>query len=143
MSLEWIREEPARWDADKQRIIGEAAAGIYDRRFAECKAGDIMPGAWWRAEKDGRPVGYGWLDLVWGDAEITIATDPDHHGEGVGSFILAQLENEARERGVNYIYNTVRPTHPEKERVTAWFEKRGFEPSDDGSLLRAATHSKV
>ena len=74
---------------------------------------------------------------MWGDAEILLATDPEHRGQGVGTFVLEHLEHEAKERGLNYVYNTVRPTHPDREAVTAWLEKRGFEPSEDGSLLRA------
>jgi len=141
MSYAWIREEPARWDEDKRRILGGAPAGIFDRRFAECAAGEFLPSEWWRVEDRGRTVGYGWLDLVWGDAEITLAVDPEARGSGVGSFILGRLEAEAHARGVRYVYNTVRPSHPDRKAVSAWLEKRGFHASDDGSLYRAPTRS--
>ena len=139
MKLEWIQEESAKWDDEKQRIIGDAPAGTFDRRYGECRKGDLIPGEWWRVEADGRTAGYGWLDLVWGDAEILLATDPEHRGEGIGTFILDRIEAEARHQGVNYVYNTVRPTHPDREAVSAWLQKRGFKPSEDGSLLRATT----
>ena len=40
---EWVHEAPAYWDADKQRIIGEAASGIFDARFRRVRAGEMLP----------------------------------------------------------------------------------------------------
>ena len=114
--MEWIKEESARWDDDKRRIIGGAPAGIFDRRYAELSPGDIVPGEWWRVEDGVEVVGYGWLDIVWGDAEILLATAPGASGRGVGTFILGELEKVACSHGVHYLYNVVRPTHPDAER---------------------------
>lgn len=136
MSLEWIADKPPRWDEDKARIVGGAPAGVFDVRFGKCEEGDMLPGEWWRVERDGEILGYGWLDVVWGDAEILLATDPKSRGQGVGTFVLDNLEREARRKGLNYLYNIVRPTHPSREGVSAWLSKRGFEPSEDGSLIR-------
>lgn len=140
MALQWNQERPARWDGPKAHIIGEAEAGIFDARFGRLSEGDPLPGEWWRVDRDGEPVGYGWLDVVWGDAEIVLATAPGARGQGVGTFALDHLEREARARGLNYLYNTVRPTHPHKAEVSAWLEARGFQPSEDGSLLRAVAN---
>lgn len=137
MSLDWIRESPARWDADKARIVGSADIGIFDSRYARCTEGALVPGEWWRVEDSGRVVGYGWLDTVWGDAEILLATDAGERGRGVGTFTLDHLEAEARARGLNYLYNLVRPTHPRPRELTAWLERRGFRADEDGRLLRA------
>jgi GNAT superfamily N-acetyltransferase len=139
MSLVWIKERPAVWNADTQRIIGGAPAGVFDASFGEMSPGAPLPGEWWRVEEDGRVVGYGWMDIVWGDAEILMATDSAARGRGVGSFILARLEDEARARGVNYLYNAVPAGHPEGDRVTRWLLARGFRASEDGSL-RADVH---
>ena len=89
-----------------------------------------------RVEQDGAIVGYGWIDVVWGDAEILLATSPEAQRSGVGTFILDHLDEEARGMGLNYIYNMVRPTHPEAETVTAFLVKRGFESKPDGRLTR-------
>jgi ribosomal protein S18 acetylase RimI-like enzyme len=137
MTRKWIEEHPSTWDADKLRVIGAAPAGVFDRRYARLAKGDLLPGFWWRVEEDGRTVGYGWMDVVWGDAEILLAVDPAARGRGHGSFILQQLEKEARTRGLNYVYNVVRVTHPEREQVSRWLTKRRFESSEDGSLFRA------
>jgi N-acetylglutamate synthase-like GNAT family acetyltransferase len=135
--MRWIAESPATWDADKARIVGAAPAGTFDSRYAQAKLGELVPGEWWRVELDGRTVGYGWLDVIWGDAEILLATDIELRKRGIGTFILGQLENEARARGLNYLYNVVRATHPEGDAVAAWLVRRGFTPSVDGRLLRA------
>ncbi|HEY8432163.1 MAG TPA: GNAT family N-acetyltransferase [Sandaracinaceae bacterium] len=137
MTLAWIPESPAIWDEGKRRIVGGAPPGVFDSRYAALPLGALVPGEWWRVEDQGRTVGYGWLDVNWGDAEILLATDVEARGRGVGSFILSKLEAEAAARGLNYLTNVVRPTHPDAERVTAWLTARGFTPSVDGRLLRA------
>lgn len=134
--LSWIKEDSPHWNEDKLRIVGEAPKGIFDRRYQELAEGDIVPGEWWRVEDDGKVVGYGWLDIVWGDAEILLATAPGAEGRGVGTFVLGELDRAAKARGVHYLYNIVRPTHPDAERVTKWLSKRGFADAEDGSMRR-------
>jgi N-acetylglutamate synthase-like GNAT family acetyltransferase len=139
MTRRWIHENPAVWTADKARIVGRAREGIFDGRYAAAKEGEMIPGEWWRVEDDGRTVAFGWMDVVWGDAEILLATDPDEREKGIGSYVLERLADEAHKQGLNYLYNVIRPTHPEPEKLTAFLTKRGFVASDDGRLLRAAS----
>lgn len=134
MPFEWIRENPALWDAGKARIVGGAPEGIFE--LPPRAEGELVAGEWWRVEEDGRAVGYGWMDTVWGDAEILLAVDPAARGRGVGSFVLERLEAEAAARGLNYLYNVVRPTHPDHDAVVAWLEARGFERRRDGRLVK-------
>jgi N-acetylglutamate synthase-like GNAT family acetyltransferase len=96
--------------------------------------GDRLPSDWWRVEDGGRVVAYGWLDDVWGNAEILLAVDEPARGAGAGAFALARLEDEAAARGLNYVVNVVRDTHPEREAVTGWFLAHGFSGTDDGRL---------
>lgn len=135
--MRWIPESPAVWDVDKAAIVGAAPVGVFDSRYASARVGAIVPAEWWRVEDGGRVVGYGWLDVIWGDAEILLATHVEARRRGVGTFILGQLESEARARGLNYLYNVVRATHPDGEAVAEWLVRRGFTRSVDGRLLRA------
>ncbi|MCB1749377.1 MAG: GNAT family N-acetyltransferase [Gammaproteobacteria bacterium] len=137
MRFAWIHEQHPTWDTDKQHIIGAAPPGVFDRRYAALAPGAGLANEWWRVEDAGETVGYGWLDTVWGDAEILLATAPAARGRGVGSFILERLAGEARARGLNYLYNVVRPSHPEGDAVRRWLEARGFSAAHDGSLTRA------
>lgn len=137
MGLQWIQESPPYWDADKARIVGGAGAGIFEPSIVEHEKGSLLPDDWWRVESDGKVLGYGWMDITWGDAEILLAVDPAARGRGVGTFILERLEAEARERGLHYIYNVVRETHPLHDEVTQWLKARHFTTSEDGKLLRA------
>jgi GNAT superfamily N-acetyltransferase len=121
MALVWIREDTPRWDESKRAIVG-GALGL----------GELAPGEWFRVEDGGAIVGYGWMDCTWGDAEITVAVDPKRRREGIGAFIVSGLAKEAAARGVNYLYNAVRPTHPDPAGLTRWLEIRGFRPSGDG-----------
>ena len=133
MSLEWIHENPPLWDERKEAIIGGAPSGIYE--LGDHRVGDVIPGEWWRVEEGGSVVGYGWMDCTWGDAEILLAVDPAGRARGVGTFILDQLEKEAAARGLNYLYNIVRPTHPDRVAVAEWLRRRRFEPSHDDEQL--------
>jgi len=134
MPLSWIHEDTPRWDARKAAIIGGAPPGIFD--LPALGEGDLAPGEWFRVEDGGEVAGYGWMDCTWGDAEILLAVAPAFHRRGVGTFILDRLEEEAAPRGLNYLSNAVRPTHPDREAVTAWLVGRGFKPSGDGLLKR-------
>lgn len=142
MTLKWIAENPARWDDDKARIVGAAPAGVFDSRYRQLRVGERPPGEWFRVEDGAGVVGYGWLDVNWGDAEILLATDASARGKGVGTFVLEKLAEEAHARGLNYLTNVVRPTHPDAARVSAWLSRRGFHASEDGRLLRAAIKAR-
>ncbi len=93
-----------------------------------------LPGDWWAARtSDGVAVGYGWLDANWGgDAEILLAVDASAQQQGVGSFVIARLEDEAARRGLNYVYNTVRDTHPQRDDLHDWLAVRGYRGSQSG-----------
>lgn len=135
MELTWVRDERPVWDDDKQRVIGGAPPGALDVR-ADPGAG--LPGDWWSArDADGTVLGYGWLDSTWGgDAEILLAVDPSAQHRGVGSFILRHLEQEAARQGLNYVYNTVRETHPEHDDIFDWLAVRGYRGSTGDRTLR-------
>ena len=126
MALTWVREDTPVWDATKQTIVGGAPEGALE--IPKLALGELAPGEWFRVEENGATLGYGWMDCTWGDAEITI-----------GAFIISHLEREAAARGVNYLYNAVRPAHPDRARVTRWLESQGFKPSGDG-LLKKGLH---
>mgnify|MGYP001583157265 FL=1 len=139
MAMRWIHEVTPTWDDDKARIVGDAPAGIFDGRLGEMSRGALVAAEWWRVEDEGRTVGFGSLDVVWGDAEILLATAPDARERGVGTFIIEHLVVEARARGLRYVYNLVQPNHPEAERVTTWLRERGFEEARDGRLRRGVS----
>lgn len=134
MSLTWSREDSPTWDDAKQRIIGGAPRGALDVDF---RPGQDLPGDWFVASEEGKPVGYGWLDSTWGgDTEILLAVDPERQQAGVGSFVLANIEREAARRGTNYVYNTVRDTHPDRDAVHDWLLVRGYEGNENDASLR-------
>ncbi len=135
--LTWVREESPVWDEDKRRVVGGAPEGAFVLPFAD---GDPVPGEWWSARSgaDGQEsvVAYGRLDISWGgDAEILLAVDPGRQQQGVGSFVLARLEEEAAARGINYVYNTIRD-HEGRDLVHDWLVVRGFRGAVDGDLRK-------
>ena len=133
--MKWVKESPGRWDATKLAIIGGAPEGALD--IDDYKDGDLLPGEWWHVERNGKIVGYGWIDQTWGEAEILLVVCPDQQGKGIGTFILDNLEREAAAHGNTYLYNVVLPTHPDRENVTRWLIARHFEAShDDERLIR-------
>ncbi|WP_062393362.1 GNAT family N-acetyltransferase [Gordonia phthalatica] len=136
MTLQWERESAPTWDADKQRIVGGAPEGAFDLAYAPDAP---VAGEWWAVRDGDAVVGYGWLDIAWGDAEILLATAPDAQRRGVGAFVLDNIEAEAAKRGVNYVYNTIRAGHPDRVSLREWLESHGFEGGDDGSLRKRIT----
>ncbi|HEY6932458.1 MAG TPA: GNAT family N-acetyltransferase [Marmoricola sp.] len=134
MELSWVREEPPVWDADKARVIGGAPEGAFVIPFVE---GEELPGEWWSVrDADGAVVGYGRLDTTWGgDAEILLAVDPARQRQGIGSFLLDHLEQEAAARGINYVHNRIRE-HAERDVVHDWLAVRGFRGPSDGDLRK-------
>ena len=133
--LTWVKDDDPRWDADRERVFATVRARRLPRA-SRGKPGERLPSDWWRVEDDGRVVGYGWLDDVWGDAEILLAVEGSARGTGAGAFALARLEDEAAARGLNYVVNVVRDTHPDRDAVTAWFLAHGFTGTDDGRLRK-------
>ena len=71
--LHWVKDDDPRWDADRERVFASIGPGVFPGIARE--AGERLPSDWWRVEDDGRVVGYGWLDDVWGDAEILLAVE--------------------------------------------------------------------
>lgn len=133
-ALTWVYESDPRWDADRQRVFATVPEGVF--RTVTRQPGERLSSDWWRVERGSRVVGYGWLDDVWGDAEILLAVEEEARGSGVGAFALGRLEEAAAARGLNYVVNVVRDTHPEREAVTGWFERHGFAATEDGRLRK-------
>jgi N-acetylglutamate synthase-like GNAT family acetyltransferase len=140
MALKWVREPLAQWDANKQRILGGAPAGVF--ALSSSAPGDVLPGDWWRVEDDGRVVGYGWMDYSWGDAEVLLAVDGDGQSRGVGTFILDRLDEEAAARGLNYLYNVIPAHHPDKPALKRWLLRRGFFGAKEGDLFKRTVQSR-
>ena len=70
----WHAEHrPTRLDEAKKAFFEAIPDGTVDLR----PAGDLLPGDWWRLEEEGKVVGYGWMDVTWGDAQILLAVAPD------------------------------------------------------------------
>jgi GNAT superfamily N-acetyltransferase len=136
MALLWIREIPAHMDELKQGVLRAAGEGVFS--VARVPRMALLPGDWWRATDGKKILGYGWMDTSWGDAEILLAVDPTAQRAGVGKFILDRLEMEARERGLNRLYNVIPARHPEPEKLKAWLMKHGFVQAGEGSLLQRA-----
>jgi N-acetylglutamate synthase-like GNAT family acetyltransferase len=136
--LTWVKDDDPRWDVERARVFGTVGAGVFPGVARD--AGERLPSDWWRVEADGRVIGYGWLDDVWGDAEILLAIEESVRGTGAGSFALARLEEEAAARGLNYVLNVVRDTHPDREAVTGWFLAHGFTGTEDGRLRKRVWH---
>lgn len=133
-TLRWVYEDDPRWDADRERVFASVPEGVF--RTDARRPGERLSSDWWRVERGGAVVGYGWLDDVWGDAEVLLAVAEGERGSGVGAFAMHHLEEEAAVRGLNYVLNVVRDTHPQRAEVTAWLERRGFTAAEDGRLRK-------
>ncbi len=134
MTTTWLAEpNPARFDASKEAFFARLPPGSVhvDR------AGELLPGTWWRLEADGEVVAYGWMDITWGDAQILLAVHPEHQRHGYGAAVLDHLEAEAHKAGLSYLFNTIPSDHPDPAAARAFLQAHGFVASGlDGTLLR-------
>jgi len=131
---DWYAEpKPARYDDAKRAFFARLPEGAVHVQ----PAGELLPGTWWRLEDEGEVVGYGWMDVTWGDAQILLAVHPDRQRRGLGGEILDHLEAEAHTSGLGYLFNTIPADHPDPEGARAFLEEQGFVASGlDGTLLR-------
>ncbi len=130
---DWIREPfPVRRNDAMARILGSIPPGSLS-----LPEGDLLPGDWWRLESNGEVVGYGWMDVTWGDAQVMIAVSADHRKAGHGATIVDHLAKEAHQRGLAYLFNTIPADHPDPDGVRAFLERQGFVSSGlEKRLLR-------
>jgi benzoate-CoA ligase family protein len=134
-TLTWVREDAPRWDEDKDRLFGDLE--LVSVGLSRPDVGAAIADEWWKvSDAAGVVVGYGWLDSEWGDAEITFMVAAGYRGAGVGDFIVTNLERAAAERGLNYVYNTVPDTHPDRAWITRWLIGHGFTDTGTGELRR-------
>src|SRR5579863_4025925 len=139
MTLHWTKEDAPVWDAAKRDVFGPD--GLAATGLVPPADGAPLADEWWRVTDDaGAVAGYGWLDSEWGDAQVTFLVAPARPGAGIGEFIVARLEHEAAQRGLNYIYNVVPASHPEPAWMTGWLTGHGFAVSGSGDLRRQVRH---
>lgn len=131
---DWRPEpQPCPYDHVKKAFF----ARLRDGAVHPNPAGAYLPGTWWRLEEEGTLLGYGWMDVTWGDAQILLAVDPDARRGGHGKTILDHLEAEAHRSGLAYLFNTIPSDHPDPDGVRAFLTANGFEASGlDGNMLR-------
>lgn len=142
MTLSWEHESVAVWDADKARIIGGAPKGLFPA-LRNLAPGAMLGGTWGHVRRDGVIVGYGWMDVNWGDAEVLLAIDPAAHRNGIGTFVLDRLDDAAAAAGLRYLTNVVPAEHPDPEGLTSWLVRRGFVVSGERVLRRPVRARKT
>jgi GNAT superfamily N-acetyltransferase len=94
----------------------------------------------WVMEADGLPVGYAVLAFGYSfefggrDAFVDeLFVLPDHRGKGLGAAALEVIERACRELGVHALHLEVEPG---KDRVVAFYERRGFRTQHSTWLTR-------
>ncbi|MBO5200447.1 MAG: ribosomal protein S18-alanine N-acetyltransferase [Clostridia bacterium] len=76
------------------------------------------------AEEEGRVIGYAGLQTVLDEGYITnIAVSRDFRGRGIGSSLVEQLKEKARQKGLAFISLEVRHSNAA---AVALYEKQGF-----------------
>ena len=128
------------WDADKQRIIGGAPEGAFVLPFRRRRAaGRVVVGPRRRRRRSSATAA-----STSAGAATPRSCSPSTRSarsEGVGTFVLGSLEDEALRRGLNYVYNTVRE-HSERDLVHDWLVVRGFRGAVDGDLRKRVAFAR-
>lgn len=134
--LAWNAERQARWDADKQRILGASSPDVFG--FAAWPTeGALLPGEWWRVAQGDQTVAFAWMDVTWGYAPVLVAVAAEARKSGVGAFAMDHLVAEAKTHGLAYVFNAIPATHPDPAGLAAFLTRCGYQPNEaDGRLYR-------
>ncbi|GEM_PF-5388488 len=120
----WIKEDKAIWNENKARIIGSNIGSFFLDFPVQS---DILPGEWFNlTDENGEIVGYGWINVSEGDAEISVAIDGKYQGRGYGSQIIDNLYREVESLGFEEIIVVVRQENPNASDVVKWAYKNGY-----------------
>lgn len=127
-------------DLDAVRHLA-VASGLFDEEdvdgvldaFRGHLAGDAPDDRWWIAEADGRAVGAAYVgpepfaDRLWN--LWFLAVDPSHHGGGVGTALVAAVEQHLRGLGEARARVLLVETsdQPAQDVARAFYAARGFE----------------
>jgi GNAT superfamily N-acetyltransferase len=125
--------EAIGWDPDRPRLDAAVVLGAPEtRHYVEGwpRADDVGVVA---EDADGAPVGAAWLRFFTsrdpgygfieeGIPEVTVGVVADRRGEGIGTLLLAELEAEARRRGIAALGLSVEPANPARR----LYERRGY-----------------
>ncbi len=124
--------EAVNWDPQRALPRDEALAMPANRHYAEGwpREGDAGVIA---ADEQGRPIGAAWFRLF--DArdpgygfvaddipEVAIGVVRERRGEGIGDALLAELEHEARRRGLHALSLSVEIANP----AVNLYRRRGY-----------------
>lgn len=127
--------EAINWDPARTRVEPAVVLRFHENRHyidgwpraddvgIVAEDGDHIPaGAAWLRYFTAADRGYGFIaeDIP----EITIGVVAARRGEGIGTLLLAELEAEARRRGISTLGLSVEPTNPARR----LYERRGYEP---------------
>ena len=130
-----MKEDVPHWDADKQRLFDDAALRSVGMDPSRDGARSPTNGGGW-SPTTARSSATAGSTASGGTRRSRSSSIPAHRGEGIGAFVLDRLEDEAHKRGLNYIYNVVPDTHPDRAWMTGWLEQHGLHESSQGDLRR-------
>lgn len=120
----WIKEEKPLWDRNKIKIIGSNIGCFV---ISDIQEGDKLEGKWFKlTDKYGQIVGYGWIDIIGGEAEISVAVDKKYKGNGYGTQIINNLYTEIKKLGFDEVIAVVREENSNAEDVIRWVYKNGY-----------------
>lgn len=129
---------PVVWELER-RLFPEDA---WPLEMFRDELGQTATRRYWVAEDAGRIIAYCGMMCVLPIADVqTIAVAPDHEGRGIGSTLLRQLVEAARERGAHDVLLEVRADNPRAQALYARFgfehihTRRGYYPGGVDALI--------
>jgi GNAT superfamily N-acetyltransferase len=131
--LEAMLVEAIGWDPARTRMEAAVVLGFHENKHyvegwprlddvgvvAEDASGTPVGAAWLRFFTAADP-GYGFI--ADGIPEVTLGVVADRRGEGIGTRLLAALEDEARRREIRTLGLSVEPANPARR----LYERRGY-----------------
>lgn len=119
--------EIVRMDAGHISAVAELERLCFSQPWSEKSLAEELDNpnaAFFTALRDGKVAGYAGMHCVCGEGYLdNVAVFPAFRRQGVAAALLAALENEARQRGGEFLSLEVRPSN---RQAIALYKKLGF-----------------
>ncbi|WP_378152640.1 GNAT family N-acetyltransferase [Chungangia koreensis] len=120
--MKLIKDENPMWDDNKKTIVEE---GPFNLKNPEI--GSPLEEEWWKLiDMDQNVLGYGWITMENNDFEISVAIHKNHQELGLGTYILGELEQIAKNRGFKATVSVVRKKNDNSESIINWLCRKNY-----------------
>lgn len=135
------------WNSEKKNIFSSIERGTFELDLDTLELGTTLENEWWKLIYDETVIGFGWINYISDDFEISFVVSEEFSGKGFGSFIISELEKLAKEDGFTQTLAIVKQTNPNSAKIIKYLYQRnysfyikGFDKENIKQPMQSAIH---